>query len=144
MADRPDYILETYIRTTQDALWDALTNPEKTQHYYYGSRIKSDLKRGGPFQYFDGDGGLMLDGEIVEIEPKSKIVSTFIATWAQNGAPTRVTFEITPMGEVCKFTITHHDYEKANAGVESGWPLIASGLKTLLETGKPMPAVPAM
>jgi DNA-binding transcriptional ArsR family regulator/uncharacterized protein YndB with AHSA1/START domain len=144
MADKPDYVLQTYIRTTQDALWEALTNPDKTQHYYYASRLKTDLKKGGAFQYYDADGGLMLDGEIVEIDPKSRIVSTFMPTWAAGAELTRVTFLVEQMGEVCRFTITHHEYAKSRSGAENGWPLIASGLKTLLETGKPMPAVPGM
>lgn len=138
MADKPDYMLQTYIRATQDALWDALINPEKTRHYYYGARIVSDLKPGGVFKYVDADGGLMLDGELVEITPKSRIVSTFIPTWVENAPSTRVVFEIEPMGEICKFTITHHDYEKSKSGADNGWPLIAAGLKTLLETGKPL------
>ncbi len=84
MADKPDYVLQTYIRTTQDALWDALTNPDKTVLYYYNSRLKTDLQPGSPFQYFGADGGLMLDGEVVEVTPKTRIVSTFLAPWADN------------------------------------------------------------
>ena len=80
----------------------------------------------------------MLDGEVIEIEPLKKIVSTFIPSWAENSQPTVVTFAIEPMGEVVKFTITHHDYEKANAGIDTGWPVVVAGLKTLLETGKPL------
>ncbi len=61
----------------------------------------------------------MLDGEVIEIEPLKKIVSSFIPSWAENSQPTLVTFAIEPMGEVVKFTITHHDYEKANAGIDT-------------------------
>lgn len=138
MADKPDFILATYIRTTQDALWDALLNPDVTQRYYYGSRITTDLKPGAPFRYLGPDGEVMLDGELIEITPKTRIVSTFIPTWAENSKPTRVTFEIEPMGEVMKFIITHQDYAAANAGIEEGWPLVVAGLKTLLETGQPL------
>jgi uncharacterized protein YndB with AHSA1/START domain len=136
MATKPDYVLQTFIRTTQDALWDALISPEKTQQYYYGSRITTDLRPGGPFKYHDAKGGLLLDGEIVEITPKSRIVSTFIPKWVENAHTTRVTFEIEPMGDLCKFTITHHDVDSAPAGVVPGWAQIASSLKSLLETGE--------
>ena len=138
MPGKPDYVLQTYIRTTQDALWDALINPDQTQLYYYKSRIKTDLKPGSPFQYFDADGGLMLDGEVVEVTPKTKIVSTFMPPWAEDAKLTRVTFEIEPAGDLCKFTLTHHNAADSNSGAETGWPLIVAGLKTLLETGKPL------
>jgi uncharacterized protein YndB with AHSA1/START domain len=130
--------MRTYIRTTQDALWDALINPDKTALYYYNARIKTDLKPGSPFQYFGADGALMIDGEVVEVTPKTRIVSTFLAPWAENARSTRVTFEIEPVGELCKFTLTHHDYKDSNAGADSGWRIVVDGLKTLLETGKPL------
>ncbi len=143
MADKPDFVLVTYIRTTTRELWDALVNPDFTAQYYFGTRVETDLVAGGPFRYRADDGSVMLDGEIVEVVPLKKIVSTFIPSWAQDSQPTRVTFELEPVGEAVKFTITHHDYEKANAGIDDGWPKIAAALKTLLETGRPM-QLPAM
>jgi uncharacterized protein YndB with AHSA1/START domain/DNA-binding transcriptional ArsR family regulator len=138
MADKPDFVFATYIRTTPAKLWDALINPEMTRQYYYQSRVITDLKVGGKFAYTGPDGELNLDGEILEIVPERKLVTTFKATWAPEGEPTRVMFEIEPMGEACKLTMTHYDYEKSKAGVEMGWPMIVAGLKTLLETGKPL------
>ena len=138
MAEKSDFVLQTYIRTTQDALWDALINPEKTALYYYKARIKTDLKAGGPFQYFGADGRLMIDGEVIEVTPKSRIVSTFLATWVDEPKPTRVTFEIEPVGDLCKFTLTHHNYMDSKSGAENGWRPVVDGLKTLLETGKPL------
>jgi DNA-binding transcriptional ArsR family regulator/uncharacterized protein YndB with AHSA1/START domain len=139
MTDKPDFVLQTYIRTTQQALWDALTKGELTRQYYYGGRLDTTLEVGGPFRYFDPEGKVLLDGEIVEIDPISRIVSTFIPSWTQKAQPTRVTFMLEPLGEAVKFTITHHDYLKtADAGVTDGWPQVVAGLKTLLETGKPL------
>lgn len=138
MADKPDFVFATYIRTTPAKLWDALTNPEMTRQYYYNSRVITDLRVGGKFAYEGPDGQINLDGEIIEIVPQKKLVTTFKATWAPDGEPTRVEFEIEPMGEACKLTMTHYDYEKSKAGVEMGWPMIVAGLKTLLETGKPL------
>jgi uncharacterized protein YndB with AHSA1/START domain/DNA-binding transcriptional ArsR family regulator len=135
MTERPTFVLETFIRTTPEKLWEALINPEKTQLYYFGSTLKSDLKPGGPFQYFR-DGELLLDGELVEIEPMRKLVSTFVPNWGESKGPTRVTFAIEPAGDVVKFTITHHDIDKTPEGVTSGWAQIASSLKSLLETGE--------
>ena len=139
MADKPDFVFSTYIRTTPDRLWDALTNPEMTQQFYYGGRVQAELKPGGNFSYLAPNGEINLHGQVLEIDPPKKLVTTFRATWAEaGGETTRVMYEIEPMGEVCKFTMTHFDYEKSKAGVEMGWPIIVAGLKTLLETGKPL------
>lgn len=139
MADKPDFVFSTYIRTTPDKLWDALTNPEMTQQFYYGGRVQAELRPGGNFSYLAPNGEINLHGEVLEIDPPRKLVTTFRATWAEaGGETTRVMYEIEPMGEVCKFTMTHFDYEKSRAGVEEGWPIIVAGLKTLLETGKPL------
>ena len=139
MADKPDLVFSTYIRTTPERLWDALTKPELTQNYYYGGRVQPDLRVGGRFCYLDPKGEINLDGEVLEIDPPRKLVTTFKAAWSPpEGEITRVMYEIEAMGEVCKFTMTHFDYEKSKAGVEEGWPIIISGLKTFLETGKPL------
>lgn len=139
MADKPDFVLETYIRTTPRALWDAITKPELTAQYYYKGRVQADLRVGGRFYYLDPKGEMNLDGEIVEIVPERKLVTTFKALWAESGSElTRVMYEIEQIGEACKLTLTHFDAAKAKAGVEVGWPMIIAGLKTLLETGKPL------
>jgi uncharacterized protein YndB with AHSA1/START domain len=139
MADKPDFVVSTYIRTTPDRLWEALTDPEMTKQYYYGGQVQAELRVGGKFSYLDPTGNINLRGEVLEVDPPRRLVTTFNAAWAEPGAETtRVMYEIEPMGEVCKFTLTHFDYEKARAGIESGWPIIISGLKTWLETGKPL------
>lgn len=138
MADKPDFVLETYIRTTPKALWEAIVNPDMTKQYYYGGRVQADLRVGGRFFYLDPGGEMNLDGEVVEIVPERRLVTTFKALWAPDGALTRVSYEIEQLGETCKLTLTHFDAAKAQAGVEAGWPMIIAGLKTLLETGKPL------
>ncbi len=138
MADKPDFIFATYIRTTPAKLWDALTNPEMTKHYYYASEVHADLRVGGRFYYTGPDGVENLDGEVLEIDPPRKLVTTFKALWAPEGETTRLMYEIEQMGEVCKLTMTHFDAAKSKAGVEDGWPMIVAGLKTFLETGEPL------
>lgn len=138
MADKPDFIFETYIRTSPAELWDALTNPDKTEKYYYASRVEAELKPGGRFAYRGPDGEINIDGEVLEVVPNKRLLTTFKGLWAPEGQPTRMLFEIVQMGEVCKLIMTHFDYAKSMAGVEDGWPLIAAGLKTLLETGRPL------
>ena len=145
MADAPDFIVVTYIRTSPAALWDAIVNPEMTRQYYYGGRVQPDLRVGGRFYYLDPDGEMNLDGEVLELEPHKKLVTTFKPQWAPDGSKvTRVMYEIEAMGEMCKLTLTHFEAAAAMAGAEEGWPLVLAGLKTLLETGKPLAPAASM
>lgn len=138
MATKPDFVLETFIRTTPKELWDALINPDKTALYYYGSRIDTTLQKGSPFRYQDQDGTWMVNGEVLDVVPEKRLETTFIAGWIPGAPPTKVVYEIEPMGEVVKLTLTHYEIEKSMAGAESGWQLIFAGLKTYLETGTPL------
>jgi uncharacterized protein YndB with AHSA1/START domain len=138
MADAPDLVLVTYIRTTPQALWTALTTGQITAQYFHRTAITADLRVGGRLSYRDAAGTVHLEGEILEIEPERLLVTTFEHKWTDQGEPTRVRYEIAQLGDVCKFTLTHYDYAKSRAGVESGWPVILAGLKTLLETGAPL------
>ena len=135
MANKPDFVLETYIRTTPKELWDAIVNPDKTQLYYYGSRV-SPLQKGSPFRYVDPEGKSMLDGEVIDMVPEKRLETTFIPGWG-DAQKTRVVYELEPMGEVVKLTLTHYEIDKAGGAAE-GWQLIFAGLKTYLETGKPL------
>lgn len=154
MNDRPSFVYVTYIATTPEKLWEALTSGDFTYHYWGGRRIQSDWKVGSPVRHIKEDGGLDWQGEVLRAEPPKVLSYTFEVmmddTKRDVGGnpvddsgekPSRVTFEITPfMGHV-KLTVTHDQFEpgsKVLAGVSQGWPAILSGLKSLLETGKPM------
>ncbi len=146
-ADRmtaPAQVYEIYIRTTPERLWQALTDGELTKQYYYGSEIRSDLTAGSPFQYFDDGDNLLLDGKILEVDPPRRLVTTFSALWSPDVAadpPSRLTWEIEPMGAACRLRMIHDDLAPGSATlheVAGGWSHILSGLKTLLETGEPL------
>ncbi len=134
-------IFEVYIRTTPEKLWDAITNGELTKQYFYGGRLKAaPLQPGSRLTYIDDDGSVMLDGEIIAIEPRRKLVQTFEPQWTKDAPPSRVTWEITQLGGTCKLSLVH-EFERESEVVEStrsGWSMILSGLKTLLETGQPL------
>jgi uncharacterized protein YndB with AHSA1/START domain len=135
-------IFEVYIRTTPEKLWDAITNGDLTKQYFYGGRLKAaPLRPGSRLTYIDeDDGSTMLDGEILEIDPPRKLVQTFEPKWTADAPPSHVTWEITQLGGNCKLSLVH-EFERDDAMVEgtrSGWSMILSGLKTLLETGKPL------
>ena len=145
-AKKPQHVFQTWIRTTPQALWDAITNPQMTKKYFFRGEVKSDWKRGSRITQTI-DGNLALDGKIVEIDPPKKLVTTFVAMWDEKMGkepPSRVTWEIEQQGELCKLTVVHDGFETETAtfhSVGGGWPYILSSLKTLLETGKPLPEV---
>jgi uncharacterized protein YndB with AHSA1/START domain len=141
-------IYEVYIRTTPDKVWHALTDGAMTKQYYFGTAIASDWKPGSPYQMLTEDGFNMVSGEVLEIDAPRKLVLTFQPHWDEEaekaGYTTQVTYEIEPLGpDMVKLTTTHEGLDpslKITAGFRDGWALIASGLKTLLETGQPLPA----
>jgi len=134
------HIFVTYIKTTKEKLWEALTKSEFTQKYYYGAEIHSDLKVGSEIYYTrkneKGETYVPVKGKILEIIPMKKLVHTF--QMLNNDKPSQVTFEIEDAEDSVKLTLTHDNFEgktETYNSVVEGWPLIFSALKTLLETG---------
>jgi uncharacterized protein YndB with AHSA1/START domain len=143
------HVYEIYIRTTPERLWEAITHPEMTRQYFYASAVDSEWKVGSPVRHKDANGKVMLDGNVIEIVPRQRLVTTFSALHDPATArdrPSRVTWEIEPRGEVCKLTLVHDDFDgitETYKSVGPGWNPVLSGLKTLLETGKPLNIGPA-
>ncbi len=139
----PKHVYEVYIRTTPERLWQAITDPAMTSIYYFNSRIESDFTPGSPFAMRRADGRLDIDGEIIEADPPRKLVHSFNIRWNPeiDDPPSRVTWEITPMGEVCRLSLVHDGFASETRTFEEvggGWSLILSSLKSLLETGEPL------
>jgi uncharacterized protein YndB with AHSA1/START domain/DNA-binding transcriptional ArsR family regulator len=153
----PKHVYEIYIRTTPEKLWDAITKPEFTRQYFYGSSVKSNWAVGSPVVHLNAEEKPMLEGEIIEIDPPRRLVTTFASRYGASSSDpceaatvkdraSRVTWEIEPRGEVCKLTLVHDDFDGETAtykSVGTGWNPILSGLKTLLETGKPLVIPPS-
>ena len=138
-------VFRVYIRATPDEVWKAITDPDFTERYYYGTRVESSLAAGDAFVYRYADGsGVALDGEVLESDPPRRLVQTFRALWTDEAAaepPSRVTWEIElDDNGLTQLTVTHDRLDRSphTAEIISGWFFILSGLKTLLETGKPM------
>jgi len=135
---------QVFIRATAEEIWEAITRPEFTLKYFYGTRVESDLAVGSPFVYRAGDSEeLLVEGEVLESDPPRRLSVTWRFLYDPELAaegPSRVTWEIEPQeGGYCKFTALHEGLgEKSAEQVAGGWPYIVSGLKTLLETGKPL------
>ena len=139
------FVYVTYIRTTPDKLWQALTTPEFIRQYWFGAVAESEWTAGSPWKLLLRDGGLADSGEILEVVPQRKLVIRWLNEWSPEfkaEGPSRCTMEIEPVADVelpaVKLSITH-EIEHADSGfigtVSNGWPRILSNLKSLLETG---------
>ncbi len=140
---RPKRVYEVYIRTTPERLWEAIVSGETTPLYYFGAIVESDWRPRSPYRYRMPDGSVTIAGTLLEVDPPRRLVMTFAARWDAEvaaDAPTRVTWEIEPLGEACKLTLVHDEFDGETATFHQveGWSQILSGLKTLLETGKPL------
>lgn len=137
-----DYVYVTYIRTTPEKLWDALTNPEFTRQYWFGIDVTSDWKVGSPMLYLL-DGKTMVDGKVLAADRPYLLSYTFRENHGESSKepPTKVTLQIEKEKEegVVKLTVTHTDFvenSKHRPSISRGWPAVLSGLKSLLETGR--------
>ncbi len=136
-----DRVFEIYIRTTPERLWEAITDPEIRSKYNFGARINSDWAPGSRFEMSHPDAdGLLGEGENLEVDPPRRLVQSMVALWSdevKSEGTSRVTWEIEPIGDSCRLTVTHGQLrEGANEELYGGWPMILSGLKTWLETGE--------
>jgi uncharacterized protein YndB with AHSA1/START domain len=135
------FIYVTYIRTTREKLWEALTSPEFNRQYWMGAHQESDWKVGSPWKIVLADGRTADSGEVLEIEPMKRVVlkwrNEFMPEMKAEGF-TRCTYAIEEAEGVMKLTVTHEadGAHKFIAAVSKGWPQILSGLKSLLETGQ--------
>src|SRR3984893_4078205 len=134
-------IFEIYIRTTPERLWEAITDGEIRGKYQFGNRVKSDWTPGSRFEMSHPKSpGLLGEGVNLEVEPPRRLVQSMIALWGDDvkrEGTSRVTWEIEPVGDSCRLTVTHDQLrEGANDQLYGGWPMILSGLKTWLETGE--------
>jgi uncharacterized protein YndB with AHSA1/START domain len=135
-------VIEIYIKTSPERLWEAITDPEMRGKYNFGARVASDWTPGSRYELSAGDGAVPLgEGENLEVDPPRRLVQSANFLWseeAKNEGTSRITWEIEPIGDdSCRLTVTHDQLrEGANPEVYGGWPMILSGLKTLLETGE--------
>jgi len=134
-------VFEIYIKTTPERLWQAITDPDIRSKYNFGARQTSDWTPGSHYEMSSpGAPSLLGEGQNLEVDPPRKLVQTMVALWGEDvqaeGA-TRITWDIEPVGDSCRLTVTHDQMrEGANDQIYGGWPMILSGLKTWLETGE--------
>jgi uncharacterized protein YndB with AHSA1/START domain len=146
MTAQATQVYSVFIRATPEQVWDAITKPEFTTKYFYGSAIDSRFEAGAPYAGWSADRSRQLvEGEVLEVERPRLLRHTWRALYDEETATeahSRVTWEIEPQeGGVTKLTVVHDELEQAPKTAESvagGWMYVLSGLKTLLETGKPL------
>jgi uncharacterized protein YndB with AHSA1/START domain len=138
-------VFEIYIKTTPDRLWEAITNPEMRKRYTFGVTFESDGRQGSSYHAVAGDGTIsprmpIAEGENLEVDPPRRLVQSYRALWSdevKGEGTSRVTWSIQQVADSCCLTVTHDQLrEGANDELYGGWPMILSGLKTLLETGE--------
>ncbi|MDQ3647267.1 MAG: SRPBCC domain-containing protein [Actinomycetota bacterium] len=134
-------VFEIYIKTTPERLWEAITDPEMRGKYTFGVQVKSDWTPGAHYeQTHTNANGPIGEGEILEVDPPWRLVQTMRALWddeVKAEGTSRVTWEIAQVGTSCRLTVTHDQLrEGASNQLYGGWPMVLSGLKTLLETGE--------
>jgi uncharacterized protein YndB with AHSA1/START domain len=134
-------VFEIYIKTTPERLWEAITDPEMRAKYSFGVETRSDWTPGSSYKGSVPGVVDIAEGENLEVDPPRRLVQSFTALWSDEvkaAGSSRITWEIEPVGDdSCQLTVTHDQLpEDASAELWGGWPMILSGLKTLLETGE--------
>jgi DNA-binding transcriptional ArsR family regulator len=137
-------VFEIYIRTTPERLWEAITDRETRGKFQFGARINSEWIPGSTYAITTGtdaagaDAMPLVEGENLEIDPPRRLVQSARMLWGDDvkaEGTSRVTWEIEPVGDSCRLTLTHSELnENANDQLYGGWPMILSGLKTWIET----------
>ena len=136
-------VFEIFIKATPERIWEAIVDPDQRARYSFGVGTHSDWTAGSTYRATAGgtEGGFdIASGENLVVQPPHLLVQSFDALWSDDvraQGTTRVTWEIEQVGDSCRLTVVHdHLPETANAEIYGGWPMILSGLKTLLETGE--------
>lgn len=143
------FVYVTFIRTTADRLWTALTEPEFIRQYWYNMTVETDWKPGSSWRLVFSDGRLADTGEIVESDPPRRLQIKWLNEWKPELKAegfSLCTFELEPLDGAVKLTVTHEigvADSKFIQAVSSGWPQILSNLKSLLETGETVIKNPA-
>lgn len=146
MTEKPKFVYVTYIRTTPQKLWEALTRPEFTRRFWFGTVHESEWKTGSSWRLMAPDGRVADSGEVLEADPPRRVV----VSWRHELSPemkaegfSKMTWLLEEQGGMVKLTVTHEidrPGSKIIEGVSEGWPIILASLKSLLETGESLEA----
>ena len=142
--DKPSFVYVTYIASTIDRVYQALTSAEFTERYMFGRRVESTWKVGAPVRYLGRDGKVSDSGQVLEADPPRRLVVTWRVEFddaLRREGYSKVTFELEPLGGEVKLTVIHDELREESGvykGISGGWPKALASLKSLLETGRPL------
>jgi uncharacterized protein YndB with AHSA1/START domain len=136
---KPEFVYTTYIETSADKLWQALTDGDFTERYWFGHRVASDWKVGSPYR-FAKQGAPTIEGKVLVVDPPRRLAYSWdsCSPEAKRERTSRVTFDLEPRGKVVKLTVTHDELDERGVtlrNISGGWPMVVASLKSLLETG---------
>jgi uncharacterized protein YndB with AHSA1/START domain len=140
---KPEFVYTTYIETSAEKLWQALTDGDFTERYWFGAHLRSNWEVGSSFEMVRSDGTVSDAGKVVEYDAPRRLAYTFanLSDKYKNEFPALATFVLEPLGKLVKLTLTHEGFAEGGKffdGISKGWPAILSSLKSILETGKPV------
>jgi uncharacterized protein YndB with AHSA1/START domain/DNA-binding transcriptional ArsR family regulator len=139
-----DHVYSVYILAPPDRVWRAITDGAETAQYYYGTRVDSTWEAGAPLTYAYADGSIAADGEVLEIDPPHRVRMSFHARWdpdIEAEGPVEMAWVLERQGDATKLTVTTSglvEGSRTAADFSGGVVYIVSGLKTLVESGRPM------
>jgi uncharacterized protein YndB with AHSA1/START domain len=147
MSDKPKFVYVIYIAATPEKVWQALTDPEQTEKYWFGYRVNANGKAGASFIARNPGGEDFDKGIILESDPPRRLACTWRPQHDhdKHERPSRVTFDLAPLRGQVRLTIVHDDFDdgsKAFEGISRGWPAVLSSLKSFLETGRALEISP--
>ena len=140
VSDVLDHLFTFYVQASHEDVWRAITDPDRTVHWFHGLRVQSDFEASGEIRWFrpdDAERRAVVTGRIEAIDPPHDLVHTFRLT-ASDDEPTRVRVHLESEGVLCRVVVTHVGFTQRSTTWHqtlAGWPRALSALKTLLETG---------
>jgi uncharacterized protein YndB with AHSA1/START domain len=140
---KPEFVYTIFIKTTPEKLWHALTDRAFTESYWYGCSLRSDWRVGSRMEMYKG-GRLVTEGEILECDPPRRMSYRWHSLFddeIRKEAPSRVTYVLEPAHNAVKLTVTHEGFPAGSQSlpdISTGWPMVLSSLKSVIETGEPL------
>ncbi len=131
----------SYIKTTPDELWKALTSADFTRKYWFGNSVETNWKVGAPIAFVGAEGKTNISGTVLVVEKPTTLSYTWTAPTPEGErpeTPSKVTFHLEPNGHMMKLTVTHDEFPEGSnvfKRIQNGWPMVLSSLKSLLESG---------
>jgi uncharacterized protein YndB with AHSA1/START domain len=147
MSDKPRFVYVSYIAASPEKVWQALTDPNMTEKYWYGFRIAASAKAGEYMTATDPSGKVVHRDPIIESDPPRRLVYGWQPLYddLKHERPSRVTFEITPIKDHVRLTVVHDEFDAGSVvfeKIQQGWPAVLSSLKSYLETGRSLSEPP--